>query len=57
MYSASVDESATVFCAHDVQLMAPPANFRKYPVWDRLLLESDAQLELVHAMRPCVRPT
>ena len=52
MYSASVEESAIVFCALDVHEIAPPASFRKNPVCDRRLAGSEAQSESVHAMRP-----
>src|SRR5712691_555422 len=52
MYSASVDDSATVFCAFEVQLVRPPAILTKYPVWERRVSESDAQSESVQALRP-----
>ena len=56
MYSASVDDRAINFCAHDCQLNVPFANFKKYPVCEHLLFGSDAQSESVHAVnvRVCI---
>jgi hypothetical protein len=56
MYSASVDERAMVFCAHDVHEMSPPAILTKNPVWERLLFMLDAQSESVHAEIPSPNP-
>src|SRR6266436_5880168 len=52
IYSASVEESATVFCARDVQLMRPFASLTKYPVCDKRVVPSDAQSESQHAWSP-----
>ena len=34
IYSASVLDKATVFCAQDCHENEAPANWKKYPVWD-----------------------
>ena len=43
IYSASVEESATVFCFLEIQLTAPPASFIIFPVMDFLVIGSLAQ--------------
>lgn len=52
MYSASVDESVTVFCLRLNQEMGPWANLIKYPVIDRHMIGSDAQSESEKAVIP-----
>jgi hypothetical protein len=45
IYSASVEDSATVFCALEFQLNTAEAIFMMYPVVDQRLTESEAQSE------------
>src|SRR6201999_162747 len=52
MYSASVDDNATVFCARDCQHIIVFASLIMYPVTERRLISSDAQSESVYAIKP-----
>ena len=52
MYSASVEDKATVFCAFVVHDIRPPANLIKKPEVDHHVLTSEAQSESVHALSP-----
>jgi len=52
MYSASVEDKATVFCAFVVHDTRPPANLMKKPEVDRRVFTSEAQSESVHALSP-----
>ena len=52
MYSASVEDSATVFCACDRHLKIPLANWKKLPVTDQRLIVSAAQSESMNAIIP-----
>jgi hypothetical protein len=45
IYSASVEDSTTVFCALEFQLNTVEAIFMMYPVVDQWLTESEAQSE------------
>jgi len=53
MYSASVEDKATVFCAFVVQEIRPPASLTKYPEVECQVFTSEAQSESVHALSPC----
>jgi len=52
MYSALVEDKATVFCAFVVHDIRPPANLTKKPEVDRHVFMSEAQSESVHALSP-----
>src|SRR5258707_1895522 len=52
MYSASVEDNATVFCFLETQLTAPPASFIMFPVTDFLLMGSLAQSASAYAINP-----
>ena len=52
IYSASVLDKAMVFCARDCHENKALANWKKYSVWDRQLILSEAQSESVKAIRP-----
>src|SRR5271170_7216175 len=52
MYSASVLDRATVFCAHDCHETTAPASWKKKPVCDQRLILSAAQSESVKAINP-----
>ena len=57
MYSASVEESAIVFCALLFQKIAVPLSNTKFPVVDRQDFRSDAQSASAYAYSPsCLRP-
>jgi hypothetical protein len=43
MYSASVEDRATVHCARDIQVTMPFPSFKKKPVWDLHMVWSEAQ--------------
>jgi len=49
MYSASIEDRATVLCAFKVQLNVSPVTIRKYPIWKWQSSEFEAQSELVYA--------
>ena len=51
-YSASVEDRAIVFWAHDCHVKMPPANLKKLPVINQCLIVSAAKLEWVYAIRP-----
>ena len=52
IYSASVLDKATVFCARDCHANEAPASWKKYPVWDCQLILLEAQSESVNTIRP-----
>src|SRR5277367_1549765 len=52
IYSASVLDKATVFCARDCHEKMAPAIIKKKPVCDRRLILSEAQSESVKAIKP-----
>jgi hypothetical protein len=52
MYSASVLDKATVFCARDCHEKAAPAIMKKKSVCEHRLILSDAQSESVKAINP-----
>jgi len=52
MYSALVEDKATVFCAFVVHDIRPPASLIKKPEVDYRVFTSEAQSESVHALRP-----
>src|SRR6266576_5208500 len=53
IYSASVEERATVFCFRETQHTAPPAKVSAYPVTDTLVSRSVAQSASENAKKPC----
>ncbi len=52
IYSASVEESAIVFCVREVHKKIPFANFKKKPICERRVFGSDGQSESVPAIKP-----
>ena len=52
MYSASVEDKATVFCAFVVYDIRPPASLMKKPEVDRCVFTLEAQSESVHTLSP-----
>src|SRR5258708_9770920 len=52
IYSASVEDNATVFCFRETQLTAPPASFMMFPVTDFRLMGSLAQSASAYAINP-----
>src|SRR5258708_36809958 len=52
MYSASVEDNATVFCFLETQLTAPPASFMMFPVTDFQLMGSLAHSPSAYSIIP-----
>jgi hypothetical protein len=56
MYSASVEDKATVFCFLETQLTGAPANFIKYPVMDLPVDFQVPQSESAYPINPSFSP-